>query len=193
MAELLLGAAAQGAAGLGAGLIGGGATAAAGILAPAAGFAGFGGLSSGVLNILQGVATAASVLGSLSAAGSEAQALTLQAQETELQAGQEQLGSTNRQTAMRRELLRVLGDNRVASAAAGIDLQGGLAQDIERSNKEAAARELSIERDDDSMRRALFKARANGLRSRGRDASTAGLVRAAGQFASFGTDLLQRG
>ncbi len=151
------------------------------------------GLTSTVLGILQGVATATSVLGTLSAASSEQQGLMLQAQEADLQAGQGQLESANRQIAMKRELLHVLGANKVAAAASGIDLSGGIAVDDARAQTIAATREISIERQDDQMRRALLKARSAGLRSRGRDAATAGLVRSAGQFAQFGADIAERG
>jgi hypothetical protein len=190
--ELLAGAAAASAtsAGLAAASfvpIAGAATSAASSLAAGAG------LTSTVLGILQGVATATSVLGSLSAASSEQQALMMQAQEAELQAGQGGLDSANRQIRMKRELLQVLGANKVAAAAAGIDLQGGIAADDATAQKVAATREISIEREDDQMRRALIKARASGLRSRARDAGTAGLVRAGGQFAQFGMDVAERG
>jgi hypothetical protein len=151
------------------------------------------GLSSTVLGILQGVATATSVLGTLSAASSEQQGLMLQAQEADLQTGQSGLDSANRQIRMKRELLQVLGANKVSAAASGIDLQGGIAAADATAQKQAATREISIEREDDQMRRALLKARANGLRARSRDAGSAGLVRAAGGFAQFGLDMAERG
>lgn len=195
--ELLVGAAAAASAGTtaAAGTLAAGAaavsTASAG--AAAASTAAGAGISSTVLSILQGIATAAGVLGTLGAASSEQQALVMQAGEAELEANQGGLESANRQIAMKRELLKVLGANKVAAAASGIDLQGGIAQQDATAQKQAAAREISIERDDDQMRRALLKARANGFRARGRDAATAGLVRSAGQFAQFGADVAERG
>lgn len=186
MAELLLGAAAASTASAGTALgavtaLGTGATAATGI-------------SSTVLNILSGVATAFGVLGTLSSATAQSNEATAQALETELQSGQEQLASENRATQMRRELMKVLGDNRVAAAASGVELGGGgIAAANELKNKQQAARDTSIDRQDDDYRRALLKARASGLRSRGRDAMTAGLVRSFGQVASFGLDVAERG
>lgn len=183
MAELLLGAAATSASSLG------GATAAAAASATAATS-----LSSTVLNILSGVATAFGVLGTISSANAQANEAAGQVLETQLQTGQEQLQSENRQTQMRRELMKVLGENRVAAAASGVELGGGgVAAANELKNKQQAARDTSIERADDDYRRALQKARVSGLRARGRDAMTAGLVRSFGQVAQYGADVLERG
>ena len=183
MAELLLGAAATSASSLG------GATAAAAATATASA-----GLSSTVLNILSGVATAFGVLGTLSSANAQQNEAGAQALETELQVGQEQLATENRQTQMRRELMKVLGDNRVAAAASGVELGGGgIAAANELKQKQRAATDTSIDRQDDDYRRALLKARASGLRARGRDAMTAGLVRSFGQVAQYGADLVERG
>lgn len=151
------------------------------------------GVSSTVLSILQGLATASSVLGTISGARAEQDGLLMQATQTDLEAGQQQLDSQNRQVQMKRELLSVLGANRVTAAAAGIDLQGGISAAQEIEQKTAATREISIEREDDTFKRALFKARASGLRSRARDAGTAGLFKAFGQVAMAGMDVMERG
>lgn len=182
MAELLLGAAAAaGSAGA--------ATATVGATATAAG-----GLSSTILSILSGTASVVGILGTLAGARSEQNAMEGQALETELQAGQEQLASTNRQTQLRRQLYQVLGENRVAAAASGIELgANGLAGTEDRRQQQLATGDLTIERQDDEMRRAMLKARANGLRARGRDAMTAGLFRSFGQAANFGIDVMERG
>lgn len=189
MAELLLGAAAASTAAGGAAAAFIPGIAAAGSAATAAG-----GLSSTILSILSGTASVVGILGTLAGARSEQNAMEGQALETELQAGQEQLQSTNRQTALRRQLYQVLGENRVAAAASGIELgANGLAGAEERRQQQLATGDLTIERQDDEMRRAMLKARANGLRARGRDAMTAGLFRSFGQATSFGIDALERG
>lgn len=196
MAELLLGAAASAAGSAAAGTAALGFIPVAGAAASASGALATGatlGLSSTVLGILQGLATATSVLGTLSGARAEQEGLLLQATQTDLEAGQQQLESQNRQVKMKRELLTVLGQNRVTAAAAGIDLQGGLAQSQEIEQKTAATREISIEREDDQFKRAMLRARASGLRSRARDAGTAGLFKAFGTVASAGIDFLERG
>lgn len=184
MAELLLGAAAASA--------GGAAAAGAGaVTAGAAGAAATTGLSSTVLSILSGIATATGVLGTLASARSESQLLQAQASETELQAGQERLGFAHRQILRQKALSGILGENRVAAAAAGIDLQGGIVADQERKVKQDALDDLTIDREDDQMRRAMLKARAANLRSRSREAGQAGLLKAFGQVADLGLNLAQ--
>lgn len=163
-------------------LIGGTATAAAG-----------GTAASTALTILSGVATAASVLGGLSQANAQAEGFLQQAIMTDMEAGQEQVASQNRQTQIKRELMRVLGENQVASAAAGIDLSGGQAVAARQRDSEAATRALSIERDDDELRRALLKARARGLRTKADGVRQAGLLAAFGDVAQFGFDAVERG
>lgn len=190
MATLLAGSAAAGA--LGAGLIPGvgvASSAAAGVAGAAAG----GTALSTALSILQGVATVTSIFGTLGAAENEAIALEGSARMTELDAGQNQLASTQRQSVMKRELMRVLGENDVAIAAAGIDLTGGVAESSRAQIKGDASREISIEREDDELRRALLKARSSGLRTRAAGAREGGLLRAFGQGASLATDLFERG
>jgi hypothetical protein len=188
MAEILLGAAAASTA------AGGAAAAFIPGVAAASSAAAAGGLSSTILSILSGTASVVGILGTLAGARSEQNAMEGQALETELQAGQEQLQSTNRQTALRHQLYQVLGENRVAAAASGIELgANGLAGAEERRQQQLATGDLTIERQDDEMRRAMLKARANGLRARGRDAMTAGLFRSFGQAASFGMDVMERG
>lgn len=187
MAELFLGAAASSIASAGTASAAAAALGAGGTVAAT-------GISSTVLNILSGVATAFGVLGTLSSANAQQNEAGAQALETELQIGQEQLATENRQTQMRRELMKVLGDNRVAAAASGVELGGGgIAAANELKQKQKAATDTSIDRQDDDYRRALLKARASGLRARGRDAMTAGLVRSFGQVADFGLDVAERG
>lgn len=167
-----------------------GITAAGAPIAAAAGAAG--GLST-VLSVLEGVATVAGIGGTLAAADAEASSLNQQALQTTLEAGQEQLASTQRQTVMKRELLRVLGENDVTIAAAGIDLSGGYAQAARQEANVQAARELTLEREDDDMRRALLRARAQGLRTKAEGVRQGGLLRAAEKGLSFAFNVLERG
>lgn len=151
--------------------------------------------ASTALTVLSGLATVTSILGTLGAADAEARTFEQQARESILEAGQEQLGSQQRKNTMTRELMRVLGENDIAVAAAGIDLAGGdsLGAATARKAKEAATRELSIERQDDEMRRAMIKARASGLRNRAASARTSGGLRALAQGAEFAFDVAERG
>jgi hypothetical protein len=150
-------------------------------------------LGSTALTILSGVATVASIAGNLQAAEASAQQSLANAMQADLEGGQQRLASTQRQTAMKRELARVLGENDVAIAAAGIDLSGGIAESSRASAMKAATRELSIERSDDDARRALIKARANGYRRQAASYRTGGMLAAFGDAADYGIGVMQRG
>lgn len=172
---------------------GGGLAAGLGLAGAAAGTAGAVTAGASALTILSGAATAIGALGSLWTANSERQAYNLQATQTDLEAGQQQVQSRQRQTDMARQLAQVLGENDVAAAAAGVDIGGGIAASERTLAKQRATTQLSIERQDDDFQRSLLKARANQLRSLGRDAMTAGVLKAAGSFIDFGVDVAKRG
>lgn len=168
----------------------------AGALAAGAGIAGGAtaiALNSNVLNILSGVATAASVLGTLNSGVEDARQKNELAAEADLEEGQTQLQGLESQNQLRRELFKVLGENRTAVAAAGIDVGSGISESQDASATREATRSLSIERRDDDLRRAMLRARAQGYRRSAGSAIGGALVRAIGQGASYGIDLVNRG
>lgn len=170
-----------------AGASGAGAAAATGAAAAGAG------MGSGALAALSGISTVFKVLGGIGAGKAADFQAQQQAVQTELQAGQEQLQSVQRQTSMKRELLRVLGQNDVTYAAAGIDLSAGVAQDAAASATKRASEEISIDQQDTDFRRALYRMRASGQRQAGKDAKRASLVSAIGDGLNFGISLAERG
>lgn len=151
------------------------------------------GLSSGVFTALQGFAAGLTALGQLGAANATATATRNQATEARLEAVQETVAGTQRQTAMKRELARVLGQNNVTFAAAGIDLAGGISQDAATAAKERAAQEISIDSRDTEFRAALLRMRARGLVTTAQSQRGAGLLAALGTGANFGVSLVERG
>lgn len=172
----------------------GGTAAAAGTAA--AGTAAAGGLFGTGISataILQGVATIGGTLATLSAASAKAQSYKAQAEETEIEAVADDTQGLQRQTQMKRELLRVLGENTVSAAASGIDLGSGLAADVNADASSRAARELSIDRAQQDARRAMFRARAAGFRQLAKNAKSEGRWQAFGQMADFGLQVAQRG
>lgn len=195
MPELLVAASALG-------LSGGTAAAGAG-LSIGGGLAGVAGVGAGVgatastasaLAVLQGIASAISAIGAVGAGVSAMASANEQADATELQAGQEQVASTQRQNQMRRELLRVLGENDVAFAAAGVEVgQGGIASSTRANANADAAATLNIDRDQDEYRRALLKVRARGMRRRGSEQLFSGLANAAGIGLDYGIDRMELG
>lgn len=196
MPHLLIGgaAAAAGSLGTAASAITAGASIAGGATALVPGVLAAGaGLSSTVLTILSGLATAASVVGTMQSAQSDSTAAFSNAIQSDLEAGQSQVGSEQQATQLKRELAKVLGENDVAIAASGIDLGGGISDTTRAKAKQDTATQLSVNYQDDEMRRALLKARANGYRAQSASYESGGLLKAVGQVAEFGLGALQRG
>ena len=170
-----------------AGLTGSGAAAGAGVAAgaTATGFS--------AASILSGVATIGGALATLGAAKSQSNSYKAAAQETETEAVAADTQAVQKQTQMKRELMRVLGENSVTAAAAGLDLGSGIAADTNADAEAKAATEITIDRSSQDARRAAFRARAAGLRSQAKSAMSAGLFNAFGQVAGGGAELLKRG
>ncbi|MGI8390215.1 hypothetical protein [Brucella anthropi] len=183
--ELAIAAIGKVAAGLGLSSAGAAATGATAATTTAAG--------SGALTALQGFSTALQVLGGLGAGAAAARATNQQADQADLEAGQEQLAGTQRQNKMRRELARVLGQNEVAYSAAGIDLTQGVAADSAARAKQQAASEISIDQQDTDFRRSLYRMRAQGLRQRARSERGGALLGALVPVAQYGISVAERG
>uniref|UniRef100_UPI003BAB5BD4 hypothetical protein n=1 Tax=Stappia sp. TaxID=1870903 RepID=UPI003BAB5BD4 len=161
--------------------------------AAAGGGAATAGAGSTALSALQGFGTAFAILGQLGAAGSAARQSEQMAMEADLQAGQARVDGQQKATRMQQELLRVLGENQVATAAAGIDISTGIGLQANAEAKKRAASELSISRDDADMRSALYRLKASGLRSRASSQRTGGLLGAMGTGLNYAIDLAARG
>lgn len=183
--ELAIAAIGKVAAGLGLSSAGAAATGATAATTTAAG--------SGALTALQGFSTALQVLGGLGAGAAAARATNQQADQADLEAGQEQLAGVQRQNKMRRELARVLGQNEVAYSAAGIDLTQGVAADSAARAKQQAASEISIDQQDTDFRRSLYRMRAQGLRQRARSERGGALLGALVPVAQYGISVAERG
>lgn len=177
-------------AGLG---LSGAAGTAGGVAGGALGAGGGAALGSGALGALQGFSTVLKVLGGIGAGAAAARESNDMADQTMLQEGQEQLAGEQRKTKMSRELARVLGNNDVAYAAAGIDLTQGVAVENAASAKQRAADEISIDQQDTEFRRSLYRMRAQNLRARGRSQKSGALLTAMGDVASYGIGLAKEG
>jgi hypothetical protein len=148
---------------------------------------------SGVLSALQGVSTVLGVLGTIGAGAASSRASEQQADQADLQSGQEQLAGTQRENKMRKELARVLGQNDVAYAAAGIDLTQGVAADNAARQKQQAAQDISIDQQQTDFQRSLYKMRAQGLRAQASSQRGGALLTSLGQVAQYGVSLAERG
>lgn len=180
-----LGLSAGAAAGAGAGAAAAAATGAATGVASVA--------SSGALTALQWLGGILKVLGTLGAGAAAAAESRQLAVEADLQAGQEEIEGKQRQNRISRELARVLGQNDVTYAAAGIDLSGGIAQSQAQTAKERAASEITIDQRDTDFRRAQYRQRASGYRQRAKSQTGGALISALGTAAEFGMELAERG
>jgi hypothetical protein len=165
-------------------------TAAAGTAGTAAATAG---TASTVFNILQGTASvfgALSAIGAGAAAADEANAQAFQAQD---QAVAEEAQGLARRTEMKRSLARIIGENDVNFAAAGIDISSGIAAGNREFQNREAVSQMTIDRADTDRQRAALRARASGYRGVARSRRAAGFLEAGGRLASFGADMAQRG
>lgn len=131
--------------------------------------------------VATGVATAISVLSSVAGTMSQVQATRDEAKLADLQGGQERVDSVARQTQMKRELLRIMGENDVSFAAGGTSTGQGIALDAARQATQRTQEQLSIDRRNAEFRRALYRARAHGLRRRANTELFTGLAGAAAQ------------
>ncbi|MFK0330907.1 hypothetical protein ACIQUB_07265 [Rhizobium sp. NPDC090275] len=178
-------------AGLG---LSGAASAGAGAAATAAtATAGTAAVGSGALGVLSGVSTLLKVVGTIGAGRAAAAESRQLADQADLSANQEQLAGEQRKTKMTRELARVLGNNDVAYAAAGIDLTQGVAASNAASAKARAADEISIDQQDTDFKRSMYRMRASNLRDRARSQKGGAMLSALGDVAGFGIDLASRG
>lgn len=171
---------------------GGGAAAGAGAAAAGAGAAGAGAAAAGgggLLSLLGGTTGAASILsGGLSVLSAlrsyrsgEERALeaTFQAQQADAQKQDEVTQGITRQTGIKRELLRVLGENDVAAAAAGVDLSYGYGKDLRDTTTSEADFQLGMDQATTNARTADLNARAINYRRIARGFRQAGSLNAA--------------
>lgn len=142
---------------------------------------------------LQGLTTAISALATIGGGLAGAAESRDLADQADLQDGQEQVQSAQRQAQMKRSLLEVLGNNDVTFAAAGIDLSSGIAQSARTEANKRAVQELSIDRQDTDFRRALHRMRAQGYRRRAGAQIGGALLGAVGQVGDYGIQRFERG
>lgn len=128
------------------------------------------GSSSLALSVLQGGASVLGLLATIGAGKAEAQSLKTKAFESDIEAKNEEAQGLQRTGAMKRELLRIIGENDVNYAAAGIDIGPGVASEARATAERRAAQEISIDRSTTEARAAMLRAQAHGYRSLARQA-----------------------
>lgn len=135
------------------------------------------GIGSTALGVMKGVATAGSLLAGLGASNAQAQAYKDQAAQAQIQKTSEQAQGVQRTTAMKKELLRVVGENDVAFAAAGIDVGSGMAAEAESDAVDDASREISIDRATTDARMSMLDAQSRAYRRMAKSTRSGGLLK----------------
>ncbi|WP_319519821.1 hypothetical protein [uncultured Martelella sp.] len=166
-----------------------GAAGAAGTVAPAvAAGSGLAALKTGIIGL-----SAISALGQIGMGFAERDIARAQADEADLQAGQERLDAQQRQNRIRREMASILGETKGKYASAGVDLTGGIAAGQARKTAEDAAEQISIDRRDSEFVQAQYRARARNLRRKGGMAAAGGLLNAINTGANTALNIRQLG
>ena len=146
---------------------------------------------SSALSVLQGVATAGSMLSTVMGGLSSFGEARTNARLSDLQAESERLAGEEKSLRIRRDLVQKIGANRVAFAGSGVTLGSGAS--IEAGLEGDAAFELGMEKQNARIRELSSRMKADRYRSQATTSliGTAGKV--IGQGANFGLDLAQRG
>lgn len=146
---------------------------------------------STALSVLSGVLTAGSMLSTIAGGAAAVSEAETNAALQGLQGTQEVLASEETALRIKRDLLKKVGETRVAFAGSGLTIGSGA--EVERDLTNQADFETGIERTNATIRRAQAKARQKTYR----DSATMSLVGAAGkilgQAGSYGVDLVKRG
>ena len=134
-----------------------GATAGGGLL---------GALTSGSVlsSVLSGATTALSALRALDAGKEKAMGAQFQAMEADNQAADERATGVRRRIGLKEEMYKVLGQNDVKTAAAGLDLSYGFGKDLREQTLDKGTREIGIDLATENTRVADLKARAANYR-----------------------------
>jgi hypothetical protein len=172
-----------GAAAVGAGAAGAGAAAGGGSLLAALG-------SSPVTSILSGASTAVSVLMKLNAGEINAKQAEFKATEAQNEAIGEQATQAQRATAIKRSLLKTLGENDVAYAASGIDTSYGEAATTRDRATDRAYSDIAVDQATSGARVAGYDARSAAYNRMARSYRTGSLLDA---FAPAGHGAAQAG
>jgi hypothetical protein len=161
--------------------------------AAAGGVAAAAGSTFNAMSILQGAASVAGILGTLTSANAQAKSYETQARTSDMEAQSTHTEGLQRQVTMKRELMRVLGENDVSFAAAGIDTGSGVAAQGRDVANQRATTEMNVDRAGADGKAAMLRLQASGYRNLARSSRQAGVISSFGTLAQTGFDILQRG
>lgn len=150
-------------------------------------------LGSTALTILQGGVGLMGAMSSIRAGQAQAAAYRMAGADARLQAGNEQIAATEKETSLRKALVASLGERDVAYAASGVDLSFGTPTVARGQAIDEASRAMSTARTASDMRRTQHLAKAAGYDALASDAEAAGSAKAFGGILSTGFDIIKRG
>jgi hypothetical protein len=168
-------------------------TAGGGAAASGAGVAATVGSGISAASILQGVTGLFSAVSAMSAANAQANSLNDQAFQADLEATRENAAGNQRQTSIKREALRIMGDNVSKYAASGIDISSGVAAETNSDLERVAAEEVTIDRADADARSSMRRLQSAGLRRQAKDTRRGGMFQALGIGMQTGLSFMKRG
>lgn len=171
-------------------------TAAAGTAGASAGLASAaaaGGTSLSLMNLINGVATAGSILSGVMGGKAQSQQLETQARMAEIDAGQQAVESERRANDIRRKALQAQASNAVAFAASGIDGTIGTPADINAGIASDALYQTETERQNAERQRLRGRIAAAGYRTAAGNAEAGGMLNGLLQGSKFALSLANRG
>lgn len=151
------------------------------------------GLGSTGLSVLQGAMGLGSAFSAIAQGAQSASSYRTQAALADASAEQERLAGMQRVTALKRELLKAVGESDVVYAASGVDIGSGVAQDARQAAKKRAVQEISVDRAQTDARIALEKAKAAGYRRLASGSVVSGLLGGATAGLKTAFDIYERG
>lgn len=149
--------------------------------------------ASTVGSILQGGATALSVLGAVNSGNQQADALRLQANDADTNQKVETVQGLERRASIRAALLTSLGERDVATAAGGTDVSFGTPVQARTQAVQDSARALNLDETTTDFNRQRLAERAASLRAMANNAQSGGLIKGLSLAGLGATSQMRRG
>lgn len=147
---------------------------------------------STLFSVLQGTATALSVVGGLRAGQEMAFQRDMQAEDAKTEAAMEGTRGTERRTAIKRQMLEDLGARDVAYAASNVDLAFGTPAVARQQAVADANNALSTDAETQTIRQTQLMRRSAAFKAMAEEARSSATLKAIGGGLSFASDLGRR-
>lgn len=149
--------------------------------------------SSTIASILQGGASALSILSGIGASRDEATALVLDANDAEAEIVNEDIRGLQRRNSLKRAWLEAIGEHDAAVAATGGDVSFGSAVQVRKEAAQEADRALTLDATTTMQRGSRLQERARLFRIAARSRRRSGLVEGLAEGLGTAADIFERG